>query len=48
MTTTKASKLANALLECFGDVKEAHCAYKRVMQNSCSLRDFEKLLDGAI
>ena len=46
MTTTKARKLANTLLECFGDVESAHCAYRRAMQNSCSLRDFEKLLDG--
>ena len=46
VTTTKARKLANTLLECFGDVEAAHCAYRRAMQNFCSLRDFENLLDG--
>lgn len=44
MTIDKAKKLALTLLESFGGVKPAHEAYKRAMQNNCSLIEFEKLL----
>jgi len=44
MTVDKAKMLAQTLVECFGCVKEAHCGFKRAMQNNCSLHEFEKLL----
>lgn len=44
MSIEKAKVLAQALVNCFGSVKEAHLGYQRVMQNNCSLHQFEQLL----
>lgn len=44
MNTNRAKVLARTLLECFDTVEEAHSAYKRTMQNNCTLSDFKILL----
>ena len=44
MQADKAKTLAQTLIDCFGNIEEAHTGYKRAMQNNCSMHQFQKLL----
>lgn len=44
MELQKAQKLATTLVNTLDSVKEAHSAYRRVMENNCSMESFKELL----
>lgn len=44
MELQKAQKLATTLVQTLDSLKEAHSAYKRVMENNCTMEAFKKLL----
>ncbi len=48
MQESKAVKLAKSMMDCFDSPEDAHSAYKRAMQNNCSMRDFEKLCEAPV
>ena len=43
-TNTDSIDLARLVLRRFGDVRSAHEAWKRLLQNQCSLDDFRDLV----